>query len=118
MFIGDFTGITLMPVSISGVLSMLIPCAFSMSFGTSKERTQTNTWPLILFPLMARPFERATKDEMTISTISDVLSELKAIPVKTGEGIITLRSESENARKILDRMNIPYSGRIVDSVPT
>ncbi len=62
--------------------------------------------------------EKACEEKMTISAISDMLSELKAIPVRIPEGTITLRSESENARKILDKMDIPYPGRIVDSVPT
>ncbi|HIH59734.1 MAG TPA: hypothetical protein HA289_00890, partial [Ferroplasma sp.] len=44
--------------------------------------------------------------------------ELKAIPVRTADGIITLRSESENARKILDKMKIPYPGKIVENTLT
>ena len=51
-------------------------------------------------------------------TISDMLSELKAIPIKTADGIITLRSESDNARNILEKMKIPYPGKILSSVPT
>ncbi|MGC8516106.1 MAG: hypothetical protein ACP5OC_08245 [Thermoplasmata archaeon] len=47
-----------------------------------------------------------------------MLSELKAIPVRTDEGVITLRSGSENARKILDQMKIPYPGKVLSSVPT
>ena len=55
---------------------------------------------------------------MTISSIGDALSELKAIPVKLPEGEIILRSESEKARKILDSLKILYPGRILDTVPT
>ena len=57
-------------------------------------------------------------EKMTISSIGDALSELKAIPVKLPEGEIILRSESEKARKILDSLKIPYPGRILDTVPT
>ncbi len=45
-------------------------------------------------------------------------SEQKTIPVRTEDGLITLRSESKNARKILDKMKIPYPGKILSSVPT
>ncbi|MHB1440951.1 MAG: hypothetical protein ACYCSO_10345, partial [Cuniculiplasma sp.] len=72
----------------------------------------------VLSLLIARLFEKSMNDEMTVSVISDMLSELKAIPVKTADGIITLRSESENARNILDKMKIPYPGKILNSVPT
>ena len=44
--------------------------------------------------------------------------KLKAIPVRTEGGIITLRSESENAKEILDKMNIPYPGKIINSILT
>ncbi len=56
--------------------------------------------------------------KMTISIVSDMLSELKAIPVRTEGRIITLRSESENAKEILDKMNIPYPGKIINSILT
>jgi hypothetical protein len=68
--------------------------------------------------LIARLFEKSMNNEMTVSVISDMLSELKAIPVRTADGIITLRSESENARYILEKMKIPYPGKILSSVPT
>ena len=57
-------------------------------------------------------------EKMTVSAISDMLSELKTIPVKTSGGIITLRSESEKAKEILDKMKIPYPGKIINSILT
>ncbi len=83
-----------------------------------EEKTKTYVSICIFSLLIARLFEKAVKDVMTASSISEMLSELKAIPVKVPEGMITLRSESENARRILEGMNIPYQGRIVESVPT
>lgn len=83
-----------------------------------EKRIKTHVFVCVLSLLISRLFEKAVNDEMTVSVISDMLSELKAIPVKTGDGIITLRSESDNARKILDQMKIPYPGRIVDSILT
>ena len=82
-----------------------------------EERIEAHVFVCVLSLLIARLFEKSMNDEMTISVISDMLSELKAIPVKTADGMITLRSESENARNILDKMKIPYPGKILSSVP-
>ena len=70
------------------------------------------------FTLLSRLLEKAMNDEMTIASISDKLSELKALPVKVSGGIITIRTESENARRVLERMNIPYPGRVLESLIT
>lgn len=59
---------------------------------------EAHVFVAVLSFLLARLFEKPLTDEMTISKISDLLSELRAIPVKVLEGMITLRSESENAR--------------------
>ena len=83
-----------------------------------EERIEAHVFVCVLSLLIARLFEKSMNNEMTISAISDMLSELKAIPVRTEDGLITLRSESENARKILDKMKIPYPGKILSSVPT
>ncbi|MHB1440993.1 MAG: IS1634 family transposase [Cuniculiplasma sp.] len=83
-----------------------------------EERIEAHVFVCVLSLLIARLFEKSMNDEMTVSVISDMLSELKAIPVKTADGIITLRSESENARNILEKMKIPYPGKILNSVPT
>ncbi len=83
-----------------------------------EERIEAHVFICVLSLLIARLFEKSMNNEMTVSVISDMLSELKAIPVRTADGIITLRSESENARKILDKMKIPYPGKILSSVPT
>ena len=83
-----------------------------------EERIEAHVFVCVLSLLIARLFEKSMNNEMTISAIWDMLSELKAIPVRTEDGLITLRSESENARKILDKMKIPYPGKILSSVPT
>ncbi|EQD28836.1 transposase, IS4 family protein, partial [mine drainage metagenome] len=87
-------------------------------FHRKEERIEAHVFVCVLSLLISRLFEKAMNEEMTISVISDMLSELKAIPVRVPEGTITLRSESGNVRKILDQMKIPYPGRILDSVPT
>jgi len=83
-----------------------------------EERIEAHVFICVLSLLIARLFEKSMNNEMTVSVISDMLSELKAIPVRTADGIITLRSESENARHILEKMKIPYPGKILSSVPT
>lgn len=87
-------------------------------FHRKEERIEAHAFVCVLSLLISRLFEKAFNDEITISAISDRLSELKAIPVKTDEGVITLRSESGNAKKILDQMKIPYPGKVLNSVPT
>ena len=79
---------------------------------------EANVFVCVLSLLIARLLEKSVNEEMTISVISDMLSELKAIPVRVNEGIITLRSESGNARSVWDKMKIPYPGRIVNSTLT
>jgi len=83
-----------------------------------EERIEAHVFVCVLSLLIARLFEKSMNNGMTVSVISDMLSELKAIPVRTADGIITLRSESENARKILDKMKIPYPGKIVENTLT
>ena len=83
-----------------------------------EERIEAHVFVCVLSLLIARLFEKSMNEEMTISVISDMLSELKAIPIKTADGIITLRSESDNARHILKKIKIPYPGKILSSVPT
>ena len=87
-------------------------------FHRKEERIEAHAFVCVLSLLISRLFEKAFNDEITISAISDRLSELKAIPIKTDEGVITLRSESGNAKKILDQMKIPYPGKVLNSVPT
>ncbi|MCL5789891.1 MAG: transposase [Candidatus Thermoplasmatota archaeon] len=82
------------------------------------DRIEAHVFLWVLSFLLSRLLEKAVNDEMTIAFISDQLSELKALPVKVSEGTITLRSESENARKILGDMKIPYPGRVLESVTT
>ncbi len=41
-----------------------------------------------------------------------------AMPVRTPDGIIILRSESEKAGNILYKMKIPYPRKVLNSVPT
>ncbi len=81
-----------------------------------EERIEAHVFVCVLSLLISRLFEKAMDEKMTISVISDMLSELKAIPVRTSDGIITLRSESENAKKLLDIMKIPYPGKILNSI--
>jgi transposase len=83
-----------------------------------EERIEAHVFVCVLSLLIARLFEKSMNNEMTILGIWDMLSKLKVIPVRTAEAIITLRSESENARKILEKMKIPYPGKILSSVPT
>ena len=83
-----------------------------------EERIEVHLFVCVLSLLIARLFEKSMNNEMTILGIWDMLSKLKVIPVRTAEGIITLRSESENARKILEKMKIPYHGKILSSVTT
>lgn len=82
------------------------------------ERTEAHVFLCVLSFLLSRLLEKAMNDEMTIASISDKLSELKALPVKVSGGIITIRTESENARRVLERMNIPYPGRVLESLIT
>jgi transposase len=83
-----------------------------------EERIEAHVFVCVLSLLISRLFEKAMDEKMTISSMADALSELKAIPVMIPEGEIVLRSESDNARKILESMKIPYPGKILDSVPT
>ena len=83
-----------------------------------EERIEAHIFVCVLSLLTARLFEKAMDEKMTVSAISDMLSELKTIPVKTSGGIITLRSESEKAKEILDKMKIPYPGKIINSILT
>ena len=83
-----------------------------------EERIEAHVFVCVLSLLISMLFEKAMDEKMTISSIADALSELKAIPVMIPEGEIVLRSESGNARKILESMKIPYPGKILDSVPT
>ena len=55
---------------------------------------------------------------MTICAISDALSDLKSIPVEIPEWFILLRSESEKAREFLEKIKIPYPGRVIETVIT
>jgi transposase len=82
------------------------------------DRIEAHVFLCVLSFLLSRLLEKAVNDEMTIAFISDQLSELKALPVKVSEGTITLRSESENAKNILDRMHILYPNRVLSSVAT
>ena len=71
----------------------------------------------VLSLLISRLFKKSMNDEMTVSMISDMSSELKAILVRTSEGIITLRAGSKSGRNMLDKMKIPYPGKILSSIP-
>ena len=82
------------------------------------DRIRAHVFLCVLSFLLSRMIEKTMDDKMTISAISDRLSELMAIPVKVEEGIVTLTSDSENARKTMEAMKIPYPGRVLESVPT
>lgn len=71
----------------------------------------------VLSLLMARLFEKRMNREMTISRISHILAELQAVSLKIENGaIIVKNTESENARSLLKRLNIPYLGKIIDTL--
>ena len=120
------TGIAFSSESASAMDDIVIfsSMAFSNSleirpvYHRKKERIEAHVFVHVLSLLIAWLFEKAVNEKYTISVISDMLSELKAIPVRTSGGIITLRSESENARNILNILKIPYPGRIINSVLT
>ena len=81
-------------------------------------RIEAHIFVCVLSLLIARLMEKACEEKMTISAISDMLSELKAIPVRIPEGIIMLRSESENAKKVLDLLKIPYPRKVINNTLT
>jgi transposase len=56
------------------------------------ERIKAHVFVCVLSLLIAELFEKSMKNKMTISAISDILFELKAIPVRVDEGIITFSS--------------------------
>ena len=62
-----------------------------------EERIEAHVFVCVLSLLISRLFEKAMDEKMTISSIADALSELKAIPVMMPKGEIVLRSESGNA---------------------
>ena len=53
------------------------------------------------------------KTEITISETTRILSQLKVTPVRLQSGIIMIRSESEQVLNLLNKMNIPYSEKII-----
>lgn len=53
---------------------------------------------------------------ITISRISDVMSELQAVPLKMDEGIIVKSTESVSTSSPLGKMNIPYPGKVIDTL--
>lgn len=81
-----------------------------------EARIKAHIFVCVLSLLYSRIIEKRMNEKMTIAEIAEKLSELKSIPVKTEEGIITLRSESENARELLKELGIPYPGRIINTL--
>ena len=81
-----------------------------------EERIEAHIFVCVLSLLISRLFEKAVNEEMTISRISDTLCELQAVPLKVDEGIIVKSTESESARSLLKRMNMPYPGKVIDTL--
>ncbi|MCL5804449.1 MAG: hypothetical protein M1306_03990 [Candidatus Thermoplasmatota archaeon] len=63
--------------------------------------------------LMAGLFEKALDDSMAIARISDTISQLEAISVRTNEVTIYPRTESEDAGNPMEKMRIPYPKEIL-----
>lgn len=63
-----------------------------------EERIEAHVFVAVLSFLMARLFEKALNDTMTIARISETLSELEAIPVRTEGGTIFLRQNLRTQR--------------------
>ena len=83
-----------------------------------EERIEAHVFVCILSLLMARLFEKALDDGMTIARLSDTISQLEAIPIRTHEGTIYLRTESEDARNLMEKMRIPYPNKVLGYVVT
>ena len=81
-----------------------------------EERIEAHVFVCVLSLLMARLFEKAMSDEMTISRISSILEELQAIPLKIDEGTIIRSTESGRARSLLEKLKIPYPGKVIDTL--
>ena len=81
-----------------------------------EERIEAHVFVCVLSLLMARLFEKAMSDEMTISRISSILEELQAIPLKIDEGTIIRSTESARARSLLEKLKIPYPGKVIDTL--
>ena len=83
-----------------------------------EERIEAHVFVAVLSFLMARLFENALNNTMTIARISETLSELEAIPVRTEAGTIFLRTEADKARTLMEKINIPYPNKMLGYVVT
>ncbi len=79
------------------------------------ERIEAHVFVCVLSLLISRLFEKALDDSMTIARISETISQLEAIPVHTEGGTIFLRTESDDAKNLMEKMNIPYPNKVLDT---
>jgi transposase len=85
--------------------------------GHSKsERIRAHVFVAVLSLLLSRIIEKRT--DATVSQIADVLSELKAIPVRIPGGRPILRSVSESADSVLSLLSIPIPKKVLGNTPT
>ena len=85
--------------------------------GHSKsERIRAHVFVAVLSLLLSRIIEKRT--DATVSQIADVLSELKAIPVRIPGGKLILRSVSESADSVLSLLSIPVPKKVLGNTLT
>ena len=85
--------------------------------GHSKsERIRAHVFVAFLSLILSMIIEKRTGS--TISHVADVLSELKAIPVRIPGGKLMLRSVSESADSMLSILSIPIPKKVLGSTLT
>ncbi len=85
--------------------------------GHSKsKRIKVHVFVCVLSLLLSKIIEKRTN--ATVSHVADILSELKAIPVRFPGGKLILRSESENADRMLSLLSIPVPKKVLGNTLT
>ncbi len=80
------------------------------------ERIKAHVFVCVLSLLLSRLIEKKTG--ITVAEASRILSYLKVTPVRLRSGTVMVRSESKEAKELLERMSIPYPERIMGGAQT
>lgn len=80
------------------------------------DRIRAHVFVCVLSLIISRLIEKKT--EITISEATRILSYLKVTPVQLESGIVMIRSESEQVKNLLNKLNILYLEEIPGGAQT
>ncbi|MGC8699220.1 MAG: IS1634 family transposase [Candidatus Acidifodinimicrobium sp.] len=81
-----------------------------------EDRIRAHVMVSVLSLLMGRIMEKRMEEKMTADKISEILSGVKAIPIKSKDKVITITSMSEESKEVMNKLGVVRPNNILQEI--